>query len=124
DCVFTAPPLFNYEEYSNDDTQSIQRYNTLEKWMINFLFVLIDKSWEALEDNGDFILYLCDIRGIKITENAFLYVTSFCDGNFFKGYLVSSGDTCPAWHWKKTKSQNSKKTKAKKQLEQNMGFKF
>ena len=38
DLVFTSPPFFDLEVYADEKSQSISKFNTLEKWKQNFLF--------------------------------------------------------------------------------------
>lgn len=56
DLVFTSPPYFNIEKYSNDDTQSYLRYPNYNEWVEKFLRVLIEKSFNALRENGNMVL--------------------------------------------------------------------
>ena len=37
DIALTSPPFYNLEIYSNEDTQSIKKYNTYETWLDNFI---------------------------------------------------------------------------------------
>lgn len=43
DFVFTSPPYFDTEHYSDEDTQSYKKNNSYELWKQNFLYVMIDK---------------------------------------------------------------------------------
>ncbi len=56
DLVFTSPPYFNIEQYTNEETQSWVRYKTLQEWIDGFLEPLINKSYDVLQNNGYFIL--------------------------------------------------------------------
>jgi len=56
DLVFTSPPYFNTEKYSNEETQSWKRYQSIDIWYEKFLKVLIEKSYNYLKDDGYFIL--------------------------------------------------------------------
>lgn len=55
DLVFTSPPYFDTEKYSDEDTQSWKRYSK-DVWLDKFLRVLIEKSYKYLKDNGYMIL--------------------------------------------------------------------
>lgn len=48
DLVFTSPPYFDTEKYSNETTQSWVRYSDYEQWKEKFLKVLIDKAFYCL----------------------------------------------------------------------------
>lgn len=52
DLVFTSPPYFNLEAYSNDDRQSCVRYQTPGAWRTGFLQPLIAKSLQVLRPGG------------------------------------------------------------------------
>jgi hypothetical protein len=61
DLVFTSPPYFIIERYSTDSTQSWQRYKKLDNWLNNFLFPVIKKSWDILEDGGHLAINISDV---------------------------------------------------------------
>lgn len=61
DTVFTSPPYFNVERYSNEDTQSFKRYKKLESWLERFLFKAIDMAWEALKPFGYMAINISDV---------------------------------------------------------------
>lgn len=52
DLVFTSPPYFNIEKYSDEDTQSWKKYSEYEDWKNNFLYVLLKKSYKLLKPGG------------------------------------------------------------------------
>ena len=58
DLVFTSPPFFDFEVYSNNAEQSIKRYNTENKWVKGFLEPLIKKGKDALKKGGYLVLYI------------------------------------------------------------------
>ena len=60
DLVFTSPPFFDLEVYENEKSQSISKFNTLEKWKQNFLIPAMEKSVSALEMNGHLVIYVSD----------------------------------------------------------------
>jgi len=67
DFIFTSPPFFTFEIYGienssgkGDSNQSINQYNTIDLWLNNFLFKTIDRSWELLEKNGNYLMYIED----------------------------------------------------------------
>jgi len=60
DLVFTSPPFFDLEVYEKSKNQSIDKFNTLEKWKQNFLFPAMEKSVSALEMNGHLVIYVSD----------------------------------------------------------------
>jgi len=58
DLVLCAPPYFDIEIYTLDETQSIMRYNTFEKWFTNFLLVIIRKGAMLLRTGGIYALII------------------------------------------------------------------
>lgn len=61
DTVFTSPPYFNLEKYSEDETQSFKRYRKVEDWLQGFMFRTIRMAWRALKPNGYLILNISDV---------------------------------------------------------------
>jgi 16S rRNA G966 N2-methylase RsmD len=58
DMVFSSPPFFNLEKYSNYENDSFTKYNNEKIWCDNFLMVSIYKAYDYLENNGHMILYI------------------------------------------------------------------
>ena len=52
DMALTSPPYYNLEVYSNEATQSINKYNTYELWYDNFLKPVVYGVLDKLEDGG------------------------------------------------------------------------
>jgi DNA modification methylase len=52
DLVFSSPPFFNLEVYSDEPTQSSNRYKTYDRWRAGFLQVVIAQSRRLLRRNG------------------------------------------------------------------------
>ena len=42
DMCLTSPPYYDLEVYSHEESQSIKRYNTYEKWLNEFIKPVID----------------------------------------------------------------------------------
>lgn len=61
DFVFTSPPYFDLERYSEEDTQSWKRYPKFNDWLENFLFVTLSKVWEGLGEGGRIAINISDI---------------------------------------------------------------
>ena len=67
DLVFTSPPYFDLERYSNENNQSWIRYKTLDEWLNKFLFSTINNAWNHLKNGGYIILNISDVNsGNKI----------------------------------------------------------
>jgi len=57
DIVFSSPPFFNLEKYSNFLEDSLIKYNNEEEWCNYFFLPSIIKAHSLLKINGYFILY-------------------------------------------------------------------
>lgn len=60
DTIFTSPPYFNTERYSEQDTQSYKRYNNVDLWLNGFLFKTLKNCWEHLLPGGHMIINISD----------------------------------------------------------------
>ena len=69
DLVFTSPPYFDTENYSDDETQSIHRFNNYEDWKNGFLKRMIEISYESLSVDRYMIINISDV---KRGENDFI----------------------------------------------------
>jgi len=58
DFIFTSPPFYDFEIYNNEDDQSINKFNTYDKWMKNFMFKSIKNGWDVLKKGCYFALYI------------------------------------------------------------------
>lgn len=78
DLIFTSPPYFDYEIYS-DTTQSISNFanNGFEKWLTYFLFNVIFRYVPLLNNNGYIGLYIQDTDNHNYLEPIGLFVLSF-----------------------------------------------
>jgi DNA modification methylase len=63
DFVFTSPPYFNREQYSQQETQSFKSHPTYEDWRDNFLKPTLKTAYEYLKNDR----YLAwNIANIKV----------------------------------------------------------
>lgn len=56
DMAITSPPYYNTELYSDEETNSLNRYKTFDDWVNMFFYPLISKTMNALKPTGTFIL--------------------------------------------------------------------
>lgn len=56
DFVFTSPPYFDTEHYSDEDTQSFKRNDSYSAWRDNFLYVMIDKIMYCMKHGATCML--------------------------------------------------------------------
>ena len=61
DFIFTSPPYFNTEKYSDEDTQSWKRYTSINGWLDGFLYPTLKKCWDCLEDGGRIAINITDV---------------------------------------------------------------
>jgi len=69
DTVFTSPPYFITERYTQEDNQSWQRYKKLDDWLHKFLFTVVDKSIHALKSGGYLIINISDVYARHTVNN-------------------------------------------------------
>ena len=68
DLVFTSPPYFDREQYSDDSEQSFKAYPAYEDWRNNFLKPTLTTAFEYLKPNR---YLLWNIASIKIGADKF-----------------------------------------------------
>ena len=68
DLVFTSPPYFDREQYSDDDEQSFKSYPQYEDWRDNFLKPTLENAFNSLK-NDRYLLW--NIADIKIGKDKF-----------------------------------------------------
>ena len=68
DLVFTSPPYFDREQYSNDETQSFKSYPEYDDWRDNFLKPTLKNAFHSLR-NDRYLLW--NIADIKIGKDKF-----------------------------------------------------
>ena len=66
--VFTSPPYFDREQYSEDEEQSYKSYPQYDDWRDNFLKPTLVNAYESLR-NDRYLLW--NIADIKIGTNKF-----------------------------------------------------
>jgi len=62
DLVFTSPPYFNKEIYSEDKNQSALKYSNYDAWRDGFLYETLKTAWEWLRDGGHLVWNIADIK--------------------------------------------------------------
>jgi len=69
DLIFTSPPYFNIERYTQEDNQSFKKYRKLQTWLDKFLFFSINKYWENLKDGGILAINIGDVYSNHTVNN-------------------------------------------------------
>lgn len=120
DLIFTSPPYFNAEKYTEDGTQSFKRYKTIDSWLTGFMFPTLDKMCDALKSGGHLIINISDVytngKRHNICDPMNDYLNDKKDMHFEEAYgmkmakrpqsLADDGDTDttfiePVWVWRK-----------------------
>lgn len=84
DLIFTSPPYFILEIYSDDPGQSIKNYTDLDSWYNNFLIFSIKKAWKYLIPGGHLCINITDISGRNLDKKNYHYVEKMIqDINYF-----------------------------------------
>ena len=91
DLMYSSPPYFDYEKYSDDDKQSIKLWNTEELWLNNFLLPSMNKIINHMKKDGHIVLYFGQEKGRTYVEKWFEWMKKQESikyiGNIFYGEL-------------------------------------
>lgn len=105
DTVFTSPPYFDLEVYSDDEEQSIHGRDTIDVWVTEFLLPYLEKAWTALSVGGNLLLYILEVKGDSYLSRAVRLLTDRDDSEF-RGLIAVTNRTekvaFPLWCWRKT----------------------
>ncbi len=77
DLIFSSPPYFDHEHYSNEKTQSYLRYPDYLRWKKQFLEKIIYRSQGILKPRSYFILNISNINGNNLADDAFEICNKF-----------------------------------------------
>lgn len=88
DLVFTSPPFFDFEVYENNNSQSIEKFDTVDKWKNHFLFPLLKKSYNALVVGGYLALYITDYKGASYIKDMKNHVKYKINGFRYEGDIL------------------------------------
>ena len=89
DFAMTSPPYYDTEKYSEEKTNSLNKYKTFEKWVDGFYLPLIEKTMEALNPGGTFVL---NIGSRKYPLNKILF-SNYENKYKIKKMKISMGGT-------------------------------
>jgi hypothetical protein len=62
DMVFTSPPYFDRERYSDDESQSFRKFNSYESWRDGFLTPTLTTAFEWLKNDRYILWNIADIK--------------------------------------------------------------
>lgn len=68
DFVFTSPPYFDWEKYSNEDTQSYKKFKTKEEWIEGYLLKTFKNAFYGLKNNKYMAINIANTKNFKNLE--------------------------------------------------------
>ena len=86
DLIFTSPPYFNVERYSEEESQSWMRYKTIDVWNEHFLHKALGNMIQTLKKGGIMAINISDVFSTSGTERTYLSIV-----NPMNEYLESQG---------------------------------
>lgn len=109
DFIFTSPPFFDFEKYTNLPGQSIDKYKEFNDWFLKFIFRSIEKCWDVLEENGKFAMYIIDMAKATICEPLCLLILWKLKGAAYDGVInfINNENIKPKPIWVFTKNTTS-----------------
>lgn len=126
DLIFTSPPYFDLEIYTQEKGQSINSYPAFEDWLIRFLFRSLFNAWSRLEVGGHMALHIKDIKGHYIVEPMSYFILSFLENAHYVGVIPAHGQKHvthyrPVWIFRREKKPSADRTQALKNFQRNYG---
>ena len=85
DFIFTSPPYFDIERYSEEETQSWKRYPDVNLWVKGFLFPTLNKCWNHLSEGGRILVNIADKKGFDLCSPMLKYMRSL--GAIYEGVI-------------------------------------
>ena len=68
DLAFSSPPYFNLEKYSNESTQCMVRYKTLDEWFEGYVVPTMENIYRGLNREGIFATNIADYKSYDRKE--------------------------------------------------------
>lgn len=89
--IFTSPPFFDFEIYTQAPGQSVATYTSLEAWLVCFLLRCLSKAWSVLDQGGHTVIHLTDVYKTKVCEKMCLLMLWRLPGAYYRGVICSHG---------------------------------
>lgn len=67
--VFTSPPYFDRERYSENEAQSFSKFNSYTHWRDYFLEPTLDNGFKLLRDDGYLLWNIADVDGYTLESD-------------------------------------------------------
>lgn len=77
DLVFSSPPFFDREIYSESKQDSVNKYNKLDDWFDNFLMASVKKAFMYMENDGHLILHMGEGNVERYVANMIEQISKF-----------------------------------------------
>ncbi len=68
--VFTSPPYFSRERYTEHEAQAFNKFDTYESWRDYFLEPTLDNGYELLRDGGHILWNIADVDGYTLEHDS------------------------------------------------------
>ncbi len=69
DLSFSSPPYYNYETYTDSDTQSYIKYPSYDDWLNGYVYETIKNIFQYTKDGGLHLVNLEDTKRIKLVQD-------------------------------------------------------
>jgi tRNA1(Val) A37 N6-methylase TrmN6 len=104
DIVFSSPPFFDLEVYSQCPKDSLIAHPTIDAWYTDFLIVSLKKAYDLLNQGGHMVLYMGEGIGTKYISDMILYLNTLMqfDGAIYYYYDNAATARC-MYVWTKTR---------------------
>lgn len=105
DLVYTSPPYFDLEVYSDTAPQSVSDYKDENAWFNHFLKPALSRAWSLLENEGLFTININQKQGERYVNNMIDFINSFKDSVNLGVISYSNTQLTnpqPIWIWKKS----------------------
>ena len=112
DLFFSSPPYFDFEIYTNEETQSINNYKTYNDWLVKFLFRSIKNAFSVIVKDGYFVIHITDTGNMRnVCELIKLYIEEYLDGSYIGCIFTQAPGKRrhPMWVFKNTKIKKNDK---------------
>jgi len=76
DFIFTSPPYFSVEKYSDLPDQSCNKFSNYDVWFRDFLCVIASESFRVLKDDGRFSINIKNYEKHTIADDLIKYCES------------------------------------------------
>lgn len=103
DFVFSSPPFFDLEKYSNSEKDSIIAHPTIDKWYNDFLIVSLQKAYDNLITGGHMVLYIGDSLNASYIDQMIHFLDSIMKPKGSIYYFYENANVPRRMYvWKKT----------------------